>query len=172
MNVNKMFLVNKLNQTCKDTLTEAANLCHRRKNYDVEMAHWIMSLLEIENTDFQRVLRQYEINVDHLTKDVAVTLEKFDRGNSDKPAMSRRIFEWIQEAWLLASINYGATNVRSGHLILALVTNEELAQVAAKISRHFTKLIVSADSIKQKLPEIIADSLEQRGAASPSKTDA
>ena len=172
MSVNRKFLVGKLNETCKDALTDALNLCLRRKNYDVEMAHWISRLLEIENTDFHRVLRHYGINVDDVTKDVAVTLGKLDIGNSDKNAISKRIYEWIQEAWVLASINYGAANVRSGHLILALVNNEELGQIATKISRHLTELIISADSIKQKLPEIIAGSIEDRGTVSLSETGA
>ncbi|HEX8736258.1 MAG TPA: AAA family ATPase [Pyrinomonadaceae bacterium] len=72
----------------------------------------------------------------------------------------------------MASINYGAANVRSGHLILALVNNEELGQIATKISRHLTELIISADSIKQKLPEIIAGSIEDRGTVSLSETGA
>ena len=48
-------------------------------------------------------------------------------GNARTPGLSPKLPQWIQEAWLLASVDYGAAQVRSGHLLLALLAGGVVA---------------------------------------------
>ena len=70
----------------------------------------------------------------------------------------------VQEAWLLASVDYGAAQVRSGHLLLALLATDDLARLAREISKEFST--ISVESLKTKLPEITASTGEAREASS------
>ncbi|MCS6873751.1 MAG: type VI secretion system ATPase TssH [Pyrinomonadaceae bacterium] len=169
MGVNLKSLVGKLNDTCRSVLEASAGLCLSRTNYDVEIEHVLAKLLETDNTDFQKILRHYECSSDRLTKDVSVALNRLKTGNSRTPGLSEHLPRWFQDAWLLASIEYGEARIRSGHLLLALLTNENLARIAREISREFNQ--ISVESLRSKLREITKDSKEEvasRDFAEPS----
>jgi len=163
MNVNLKSLVGRLNDTSRNALEGAAGLCLSRTNYDVEIEHILAKLLEQDATDLHSICKHYEVNIDRLTKDVSIALDRLKSGNSRTPGLSDRIPRWIQDAWLLASVDFGSARVRSGHLILALVLNDSFARIAREISKEFAH--VSAESLQTNLQEITADSAEERDAA-------
>lgn len=168
MNVNLKSLVGRLNDTCRNALEGAAGLCLSRTNYDVEIEHILAKLLEQDDTDLHKICNHYEVNIDRLTKDVDSALDRLKSGNSRTPGLSDRLPRWIQDAWLLASVDFGAARVRSGHMILALVLNESYARIAREISREFNH--ISAESLQLKLAEITADSAEERDAVALGET--
>ncbi len=164
MNVNLKSLVGRLNDTCREALEGAAGICLSRTNYDVEIEHILAKLLEQDDTDLHKICSHYEVNIDRLTKDVFDALDRLKTGNTRTPGLSDRLPRWIQDAWLLASVDFGSARVRSGHLVLALMLNDGLARIAREISREFNH--VSAESLQQKLDEITAESSEARDAVS------
>jgi type VI secretion system protein VasG len=168
MNVNLKSLVGRLNDTCRSVLEGAAGLCLSRTNYDVEIEHILAKLLEQNETDFHKICHHYEINVDRLTKDVETAMNRLKSGNSRTPGLSDRLPRWFQDAWLIASVDFGAARVRSGHLILALLSNESMARIARDISREFNH--ISVESLQNKLSEITADSSEARDAMTLGET--
>ena len=168
MNVNLKSLVGRLNDVCRTALESAAGLCLSRTNYDVEIEHVLAKLLEENDTDLQKICNHYEVNLDRLTKDVSVALDRLKSGNSRTPGLSDRIPGWFQDAWLLASVDFGAARVRSGHLVLALLTNESYARIAREISKEFNH--ISVESLQTKLPDITADSSEARDAVTLGET--
>ncbi|MEO8071624.1 MAG: type VI secretion system ATPase TssH [Acidobacteriota bacterium] len=172
MDVNLKSLIGRLNDTCRSALEGAAGLCLSRTNYDVEIEHILAKLLEAEDTDISRILRHFEMNPDRMTKDVSAALERLKSGNSRTPGLSERIPHWIQDAWLLASVEYGSARVRSGHLILALMSNENFARIARDISREFNELTKHHDTLKREFTDIVSGSAEERETGSLSETAA
>ena len=170
MNVNLKSLIGRLNDTCRAALEGAAGLCLSRTNYDVEIEHILFKLLEADDTDLEKILRHFEINPDRLRKDVTTALERLKTGNTRTPGLSDRLPSWFQDAWLLASVEYGAAKVRSGHLILALLSNENLARIAREISREFSSISTRMDGFKRDFADIVAGSAEDREAQSLSQT--
>ena len=51
MSVNLKSLIGRLNDTCRQALEGAAGLCLSRTNYDVEVEHVLLKLLEAPDTD-------------------------------------------------------------------------------------------------------------------------
>ncbi len=168
MNVNLKSLVGRLNDTCRGALEGAAGLCLSRTNYDVEIEHVLAKLLEEEDTDLHKICRHYEVNVDRLSKDVNSALDRLKTGNNRNPGLSPRIPKLVQDAWLHASIDFGAARVRSGHIVLSLLVDEDFARQARDISREFTH--ISVESLQKELPDITADSSEARDAMALGET--
>lgn len=168
MNVNLKSLVGRLNDVTRNALEGAAGLCLSRTNYDVEIEHILAKLLEQDDTDLHRIANHFEVNVDRLSKDVSVALDRLKSGNTRTPGLSDRIPHWIQDAWLLASVDFGAARVRSGHLVLALVLNDSLARIAREISKEFAH--ISSEALQASLPDITADSAEARDAVALGET--
>jgi type VI secretion system protein VasG len=162
MAVNLKSLIGRLNETSRSALEGAAGLCLSRTNYDVEPEHLLLKLIEAPDTDISRILRHYEINQSRVTKDLAQALDRLKTGNARTPALSPRLPQWIEEAWLLASVDYNAARVRSGHLLLALLASDNLARIAREISKEFAS--ISVESLKKDLQSISAGSSEDRDA--------
>ena len=168
MNVNLKSLVGRLNDTCRGALEGAAGLCLSRTNYDVEIEHILAKILEQDDTDLHKICKHYEVNVDRLSKDVTTALDRFKTGNTRTPGLSDRLPQWFQNAWLLASVDFGESRVRSGHLILALLSNESTARIARDVSKEFNH--ISVESLTTKLPDITGESAEARDAKSLGET--
>ena len=78
--------------------------------------------------------------------------------------MSDRIPDWVERAWLVGSIDFESARVRSGHLVLALLSKNDLASLATGISKEFSN--ISVESLKKKFSEIVAGSAEDREVSS------
>ena len=166
MNVNLKSLIGRLNDTCRSALEGAAGLCLSRTNYDVEIEHLLVKILESDDSDLRKILRHFEMNPERLSRDLTVALDRLKTGNTRTPALSPRIPQLIQDAWLLASVEHGASRVRSGHIVLAMMLNDDLARLAREISREFTELTTRLDAFKKDFGDIVAGSSEDREAMS------
>lgn len=156
-------LMGKLNQVCRRTLENAAGLCQSRSNYNIEIEHWLLKLLEEPNTDIQVIFKQYGVDVSRLSADLTKTLDKQKTGNARTPAISPDIVDLARDAWLLGSIQFGATSTRTGHVLTALVSSETLALKAQATSVEFGK--ISGEKLRQELPMIMEASQEVGGEA-------
>src|SRR5438034_5856599 len=98
MNVSLKSLIGKLNDTCRGALEAAAGLCLTRTHYDVDIEHVFLKLTEMPDTDFQRVLRHYEVDQARLSRDLTRALDRLKTGNARTPALSPRIPRLLREA--------------------------------------------------------------------------
>ncbi len=156
-------LVGKLNPACARALQEAGGLCSSRTNYNVEIEHWLLKLLEVADGDLPRVLRQYDVNAARLSRDLTRTLDNLKTGNARTPVLSPEIMDLMREAWLLGSLELGGTRIRSAHLLTALLTDRTLAVRARDASPELAR--IPADRIIKEVKTIIAGSAEDEAPA-------
>ncbi len=159
---NLKSLISKLNATCRNALELAAALCLSQTHYEVEAEHFLLKLLELPNTDFHKILRYFEINQGRLAADLTRAMEGFKTGNARNPALSPRIPKMIQDAWLIASIDYQAQSVRSGHILLALLSDDEMARMLIAGSDLFKK--VSLETLREHFADLTSGSVEEKAA--------
>src|SRR5438128_5816376 len=106
--VNVRTLASKLNSTCRRALEGAAGLCLSRTNYNVEVEHWLLKLLEQANTDLTRILRHYSIDAAKVNRELTKALDRLRTGNARAPELSADIPDLMREAWVLASLDYAS----------------------------------------------------------------
>ena len=164
--MNLKELVGKLNDTCRRSLEAAAGLCLSRTNYNVEIEHWLLKLLETPNTDLTSILRGFEIDSARLNADLTRAVDKLKTGNARPPALSGSIVDLIREAWLIATIDCGEHAIRSGHLLCALLAHDSLARQAASASAQFDK--ISVESLRKGLAQLTSGSVEESETAAAS----
>ena len=159
---NLKSLIARLNATCRQALEAAAGLCLSQTHYEVEIEHFLIKLLDIPNTDVEKILRYFEVNTSRLSADLTRAMEGFKTGNARNPALSPRIPRMIEEAWLLASVNYEGDRVRSGHILAALLDSDETARLLKSSSAAFEK--ISPEQLGRNLMDLVAGSAEDAGA--------
>jgi type VI secretion system protein VasG len=151
-------LVGRLNDPCRRALEAAAGLTLSRTHYNVEIEHWLLKLADAPDGDIAAILRHYEIDQGRFVTDLNRALEKPKTGNSRAPSLAPDIVELGKQAWLLASLEQGATKIRSGHLLWALLADETLARRAREASGQLLK--INPDLLKRDFAAITANSAE------------
>jgi type VI secretion system protein VasG len=154
-------LFSKLNPFCQQTLHGAVGLCKSRRNDFIEVEHWLAKLIEPPNADVGRLLRHYDIDVGRVNREVTQALDKLRRGTTDtKPGWSRDIEEAVSKAWILASLEFNATTIRSGVLLAALLTELDLS---LKLLGNVPALRrIPGEQLLNELRDIIAGSIEDQ----------
>jgi type VI secretion system protein VasG len=67
----------------------------------------------------------------------------------------------LSEAWLIGSVDYGASRIRTGHTVLALVGTDELARLVNQVSREFAQ--ISPEDLRNNFHKIVHESYEDDG---------
>ena len=111
-----------------------------RTHYNVEIEHLLIGLLDQADTDLAAILRQWDIEPARLLADLTRSLDRMKTGNARAPALSPDIVDMVKQAWLLASVEQGASRVRSGHLLWALLADDMLARRAREASGHLAAI--------------------------------
>ena len=140
MNINLKTLIGKLNDSCRLAAERAASLCMASGNYEVDLEHLFLALLEQPRCDFSLIAQRSGIPAGALEKDLAAEIARFRNGNTRTPVFSPHLPTLFEHAWLLASLDSGTTRIRSGHLLLALLTQPDLSQLAFRGSKQFARI--------------------------------
>ncbi len=155
MNTNLKVLIGKLDDVCRKATERAINACMARGQYEVDLEHLFLALLEDTHSDFFLLCRHYGISAAILEKDLCVEIARFRSGNSRTPAFSEYVQKVFEQAWLLASLDSRAPRICSGHLLLALLTEPALSQLAHRSSAELGKFAV--DELRHRLAELTAE---------------
>ena len=141
MDINLKTLIGKLNDTTRAAATRAAGICVGLGQYEVDLEHLFLALLEQPGSDVAAAARQCGISLTGLETDLRREVERLPAGSTRTPVFSRQLPLLFEHAWLIASLGTpfdGQPNrIRSGHLLLALLTEPSLAQLANRASRQF-----------------------------------
>ena len=162
MSVSLKSLMSRLNDTCRMALEGALGLCLARTHYEVEVEHLFLKLLEKSDTDLDHILRHFEINGSRLSKDITQSLDRLRTGNARNPAISSQLINMVQEAWLFGSLEFGSAKVRSGHLIIGLLSHESLGRLAQEISKDFSN--ISVEKLVKDFHKVTDGSSEAKAA--------
>lgn len=161
MNLKSLFA--KLNETSRTATESAAALCLSEHHYEVEVEHLLLQLLDNNDSDLAPILRHYQVVAERLQAQLVTALGTFKKGNTRTPALSPHITRMIEQAWLLASIEYGVGQVRSAHLLQALLDDAELRRVVIASAPELEK--INADDLRLNLAALVEGSAESRQAS-------
>ncbi|MEM9197415.1 MAG: type VI secretion system ATPase TssH [Pseudomonadota bacterium] len=162
--INRVALFGKLNPLAYKAIEGATTFCKLRGNPYVELVHWINQILQGEDNDLHRILRDAEIDPARLAADMTTALDKLPRGASSISDLSAHLEHAAQQGWLYASLLFGAGNVRSGHLVLAILKTDSLKNVLFGMSDQFRRL--KPDDLAERFLEITGGSPEDAMAQS------
>ena len=154
MTANLKLLIAKLNPVCTKAAERAVNDCVARGHYEVDLEHLLLALLDNGQSDLARLAQHYGVSAGALEKDLAGELASLKAGNSRTPVFSTHLLKLFEHAWLLASLEGEPMLIRSGHLLLALLSEPELSQLAYRASKEFMKF--DAAELRHKLAALTA----------------
>ncbi|SEN28253.1 type VI secretion system protein VasG [Duganella sp. CF517] len=160
MNLNLKTLIGKLNDTTRLAATRAASICVALGQYEVEVEHLFLALLEQERCDVVLIARQCGVGIDALEADLHHGVSQFKTGSTRTPVFSHHLPLLLENAWLIASLaTPQPAGIRSAHLLVALLTDPELSQIAHRASPAFARIPI--DEVKHRLDKYTDGSQEE-----------
>lgn len=158
MSTSLKTLISKLNPTCRGAAERAAAICMSRGHYEVDLEHLFLALFEQADSDLVIIARQNGISPTAIERDMNTALDHLKTGNSRTPVFSAHLSKLFQHAWLIASLDARLPRIRSGHLLLALLTEPDLTQMASRASRQLDN--INLGELKHNFDKCTAGSIE------------
>ncbi|SAK50898.1 type VI secretion system ATPase TssH [Caballeronia ptereochthonis] len=173
--ISRVALFGKLDRLGYKTVESATVYCKMRGNPYVELAHWLMQILETPRSDLQRIIAHYGVDAAVLARELTASLDRLPRGATSISDISEHITDAIERGWVYGTLLYGATKVRTGHLLVGILKTQRLRNVLFGISRQFER--IKPEDLSDNFARIVADSVEEtedepRGEASTPEGDA
>ena len=175
--INRVALFGKLNSLAYKSIEGATVFCKLRGNPYVELVHWLHQILQQQSSDLSCIVRAFEIDAARLAADFTNALDRLPRGATSISDLSAHIEDATERAWVWATLKFGEAQIRTGHIIVAILKTPTLRNVLVGISREFEK--VKADQLTEDFDRVTAGSPEvtlgasdgsQLGGAAPGES--
>ena len=158
--IDQSKLFGKLNSPCFKAFESAMVFCKLRQNPNIELMHWVHQVLQLQDSDLHHIINHFDINHAALAREMTEALDRLPRGANSISGISDHVHNTVEEAWLYASLRYGAGNIRSGHMVLAMVSRRDLREILIQMSGEFRK--IKAEELKDDFADIVDGSPEDR----------
>jgi type VI secretion system protein VasG len=161
--ISRAALFGKLNSLAYKAIESATVFCKMRGNPYVELVHWLHQILQLADSDLHRIIRHFDFNAARLAKDLTQSLDKLPRGATSISDLSSHVEEAVERGWVYATLMFGESQVRTGHLIVGILKTRGLSHALFGISNEFQK--VQVDELTRDFAKITGGSPEERLAA-------
>jgi type VI secretion system protein VasG len=162
--ISRVKLFGKLNRVCYKGIESATVFCKLRGNPYVELVHWLHQILQLQDSDLHRIVKQFNIDPGRLVKDLTESLDRLPRGSTSISDLSAHVEDAVERGWVYGTLMFGETQVRSGHLVVGLLKTRGLRNELLGISREFEK--IGADDLAERFAEVVGGSPEEGLGAS------
>ncbi len=116
-------IVRRLNSSCTKALEVVVERAAASRFYEIGVEHFLHGLIEIEDGDVAHILRYFRKDTTGVAAEVERALQSMRTGNQGKPTFSASLFDWMEDTWVIASLERGAVQLRSGDLLLEFLTH-------------------------------------------------
>ena len=134
----------KLNRVGYETFIQALRHAKGAGNRNVELAHWLFHILQQDRTDLSLSAEHYKLDRARLLSDLAGIITDFRKNETDMPGVSNGVVDILDRGWHYATLFFGETQIRTGHLVVAGLKSTDLRRALTNLSQEFGKINVDA----------------------------
>jgi type VI secretion system protein VasG len=130
----------KLNRVGYDAFIQALRQAKGAGNRHVEIAHWFAHLLQRDATDLSLTADFFKLDRAKLLADVGNVVAGFRKNETEMPDVASNVVDILDRGWHYATLAFGETQIRSGHILLAALKTPELRRALVNVSKEFSKI--------------------------------
>ncbi len=156
--ISRVALFGKLNSVGYKAIESATVFCKLRGNPYVELVHWLHQILQVQDSDLHRIVKQFDLNPARLARDFTEALDRLPRGSTSISDLSSHVEEAAERGWVYGTLLFGDSQVRTGHLVVGILKTSSLRHALVGISREFDK--VKLDTLTERFDEVVGGSPE------------
>ena len=157
--ISRAALFGKLNSVGYQSLESATTFCKLRGNPYVELIHWLHQLLQLPDSDLHWIVRHFGLDGSRLAADLTAALDQLPLGSTAISDFSGHLDDCVREAWTYATLLFGESQIRTGHLLIALAKTTGLRNVLLSMSPEFAK--IKPEQLTDDFSNIVGRSCEE-----------
>ena len=132
----------KLNRVGYEAFIQALRQAKSAGNRNIELGHWMLHLLQKDRTDLALTADHFKLNRAKLLADATAVVNGFRKNETEMPGISNQVADALDRGWHYATLLFGETQIRTGHLLVAMLKSIELRRALLDISQEFAKIPV------------------------------
>src|SRR5262245_11577136 len=156
--INRVALFGKLNSLAYKSIESATVFCKLRGNPYVELVHWFHQILQQPSSDVSCVVRAFGIDAGRLAQNFTEALDRLPRGATSISDLSAHIEDATERAWVWSTLKFGESQIRTGHVLVAILKTPTLKNVLLSISREFDR--IKPDQLAEDFAKVVSGSPE------------
>jgi len=149
----------KMNRAGYDAFIQGMRHARTERNRYVDLPHWLFHALSNKDADISVTLRETGIDRGRVLKDVDAAMNALDKNVTESPGISEQLSDALNHAWTYATLFFGEVQIRTGHMLIALLNDKNLHRALLRCSKEFDAL--SAQQLGQDSRTLWADSEEE-----------
>jgi type VI secretion system protein VasG len=132
----------KLNRVGYESFIQGLRQAKSAGNRNLELAHWLLHILQKDRTDLALTADHYKLSRAKLLADATAVVNGFRKNETEMPGISNQVADALDRGWHYATLLFGETQIRTGHLLVAMLKSFELRRALIGVSQEFAKLPV------------------------------
>jgi type VI secretion system protein VasG len=157
--INLEAVAGKLNRVGYEALFKGLRQAKGAGNRNVELAHWLAHVLQDERTDIALTADNFKLDRNKLLMDINAAIGGFRKNETEMPSVSNTVMDMLDRGWHYATLFFGETQIRTGHVLVGALQSRELDRALKNISSEFNK--ISVDVLTNEYRKIWAGSEEE-----------
>ncbi len=148
----------KLNRVGYESFIQALRQAKSAGNRNIELGHWMLHLLQKDGADLALTADHFKLSRAKLIADTTAVVNGFRKNETEMPGISNQVADALDRGWHYATLLFGETQIRTGHLLVAMLKSIELRRALIAISQEFAKIPV--DEVAASHRSIWSESVE------------
>jgi type VI secretion system protein VasG len=146
-NIDLNRLIRTLEPALRVGLEAAASLAARDRHANVDVAHWILSLLDV--SEVSSLFEELSVSSAALRTELDSAIADLPRGDGAALVLSQNLLALMREAWLVASLQCGRSSITVADLLTALSDDQSLRIMARGMAPSLRSL--DRNALEKKL---------------------
>jgi type VI secretion system protein VasG len=130
----------KLNRVGYEAFIQALRQAKGAGNRNLELAHWLVHILQNNRSDLTLTVEHFQLDRAKMLMDLGDAIGALRQGQTEMPEISDQVQEVLDAGWYYATLFFGETQIRSGHLLVGAFKKNELRRALTNLSREFGKI--------------------------------
>ena len=149
----------KMNRAGYDAFIQGMRHARSQRNRYVDLPHWLFHVISNKNSDISQTLTQAGIDRGRVLKDVGEAMDALDKNVTETPGISENLGAMLNNAWVYATLFFSEAQIRTGHVLTALLNDQDLRRALLRTSRLWAEL--SAERLASEHRTLWAESEEE-----------
>ena len=132
----------KLNRIGYESFLQGLRQAKSAGNRNLELAHWLLHILQKDRTDLALTADHFKLDRAKLLADATAMVNGFRKNETEMPGISNQVADALDRGWHYATLLFGETQIRTGHLLVGMLKSLELRRALIGVSQEFAKLPV------------------------------
>ena len=130
----------KLNRVGYDSFMRGLRQAKAAGNRNLELAHWLLHVAQQDNSDLALTADHYKLDRARLISDLNAAANAFRRNETEMPSIANPVIDALDRGWHYATLFFGETQIRTGHILVALLKSTELRRALVGLSKLFGEI--------------------------------